>query len=459
MKRNAPFLGVLLASSLTLATLAGCQAAAPTVAGEATAKAGNQTAAPAKPAGGQTETPQANPANPGSPAGASAEAGSRDATTAAGDLAAMLAAEREAEDYNAVAGDEDQAAYRLFDLDEKGKPRIAREGEMVTTAMPGDDGPEARGPRPDGKAPMMDPKAPMPGAKPPKMDPKAREALKEQLKKAREAAKARAEEGRKKYEARARDEEAKAFKGKLAAVAKAALEKREKERKEKAKDRLAKAKGNMDKAREALKNVEWVDNGDGTRSKTFTFDVSRTENGETISRSRKIVRTVRAEDNVLVSLTAEFTNARPNGGSTTTSRAKTLQPDGTYRVVFHSVIVLGDGTTRTADWEKTIAADGTVAGSGKIVWERDGAVVKTVDIQLGGTEANETAKVEVGEATAEVAVPADGEPSASITNEDGQTAPVAVAAETDGTVEVQDETAEQAEEPASPAEEEQPAQG
>jgi hypothetical protein len=446
MKRTAPFLGVLLASSLTLAAIAGCQSAAPTTPDQATVRSGGQTTAPAKPPTGQTGTAQ-----PGQPTtGATAGTAQSAAVTASTDLAALLASEREAEDYNALAGDEDKAAYRLFDLDEKGQPRVAREGEMVTTAMPGPDRPEGRPTRPE--MPLGDKVATAaraiaegglamgrPEGKGPAMDPKARA---EMMAKAREAAKARAEEGRKKHEERVKEAQEKAFKGKLVERIKAEIEKRAKDRKENAKDRLAKAKGKLDKAREAMKREAWVDNGDGTKSKTFTFDVSKTDGDTTTSRSRKIVRTVRVEDNVLVSLVSEFNDVRASGGSTTTNRAKTLQGDGSYKVVFHSVIVLADGTTRTADWEKSIAPDGKITGTGKIVWTKDGEVVKTVDINLGGTEEEEAAKIEDGKESAEVVVPAEGDPTATVTTEGGTTAPVAVEVEPDGSVEIKDETAE-----------------
>jgi hypothetical protein len=465
MKRNAPFLGVLLASSITLATLAGCQSVAPTAAGGATVKPGGQAVAPAKPTTGQTGTAQTGTNQP-TPGGATVAA-PKDTVTASTDLAAMLAAEREAEDYNALAGDEDKAAYTLFTLDEKGQARVAPPDGMTITASPTLDAKPVLGAaRPGPGGPVADKIATAaraiaegglamgrPDGKGPAMDPKARQEMMERMAKAREAAKARAEEGRKQHEARAKAEQAKAFRGKLDEKAKAELDKRQKDLREKAKDRLAKAKGNLDKARAAMKDATWVeDKAAGTKTKTFTFDVSKEVNGVTTKRSRKIVRTVRIEDNVLVSLTAEFNDVRANGGSTTTSRSKTLQADGSYKVVFHSVIVLGDGTTRTADWDKTIAADGKVSGAGKIVWTKEGAVVKTVDIKLGGSEAKETAEAKDGKETAEVVVPAEGAPEASVKDEAGKAEPVVVEAAPDGTVEVKDETAEAPAEPAAATE-------
>lgn len=178
------------------------------------------------------------------------------------------------------------------------------------------------------------------------------------------------------------------FKGKLKAEAKKKLEERHGKLAEKAAKQLEKMKGDRDKLREKIKGA-WVANGDGTETKSFSFDTTRTVNGKTMARSVKMERTRNAESKDLLKAHIEFAQTLPNGTSRTSVRDKVVAEDGTATVTFHSAVVMADGTTRTADWTKTITADGQVSGTGTILWA--GKINKTITITFGGTEETETA--------------------------------------------------------------------
>ncbi len=202
--------------------------------------------------------------------------------------------------------------------------------------------------------------------------------------------------------------------------------------------RLEKLKDARDKIKGAAAKSAWVDNGDGTKSKTLDFDVTKSINGKTFTRTAKILRTVNA-DGVLVLASADFQQTLPNGLSRTSSRTKTLNEDGSYAVVFHSELVLPKGGKRVAHWEKTIGADGTVTGTGKIVWtDAAGVEKKTVTVALGGSEEEPTAAVEdaVADTEAEITVNDDGTVEASVESSDGKTEDVKIDTTDDGSVEV-----------------------
>ncbi len=249
------------------------------------------------------------------------------------------------------------------------------------------------------------------------------------------------------------------LKGKLKAEVKAKLEARLTKLADKRKTRLAKHKDGA-KVKDAAAKAKWVDNGDGTQTKTIEFDVTKTANAKTMTRHRKMVRTVNIEDKALVKLSVEFSHTSPNGASHAMTRTKTLNEDGSYTVVFHSEIKHKDGSSRVADWTKTISAEGGVTGTGKIEWkDAAGAVKKTSAITLGGNEEEETATSTEGGTTTTVEAPIDGEIEAEVKDETGATVEVELTEAEDGTVESSTEaTADATASPAaSPAASESPA--
>lgn len=177
------------------------------------------------------------------------------------------------------------------------------------------------------------------------------------------------------------------FKGKLKDEVKKKLEQRQAQFNEKQKKQLDKMANDRDKMRGKIKNVKWVDNGDGTETKSFDFSVDKTVNGKTFARSVKMTRTRNKDSKDMLAVHAEFSQTEPSGLTRTSMRDKTWAEDGSAHATFHSEITLPNGTKRVADWDKTISVDGTVSGKGTITWtDKTGKVVKTVNVTLNGTD-------------------------------------------------------------------------
>jgi hypothetical protein len=225
------------------------------------------------------------------------------------------------------------------------------------------------------------------------------------------------------------------FKGKLPAEVKAKIDERQAGLRAKAKartDRMTAEKTAIDKATRAGR---WVKNtADGTESQSIAFSFEKTVNGATFSRAVKMTRIRKSDDKTLVSATTEFSSTH-NGITRKATRAKTLQEDGSYQVVFHSEMSFKDGSKRTVDWTKAIAPDGTVSGTGTIVWT--GKTNKAVNVIFGGTEEAETAKTADPETRTETTVTATAEGAAKAEVKDttsGGSAEVKVDADVDASV-------------------------
>src|SRR5439155_19459775 len=89
--------------------------------------------------------------------------------------------------------------------------------------------------------------------------------------------------------------------------------------------RLDKLANQRQKMRDQLKKANWVDNGDGTSTKTISFDDSRTVNGKTASRKATITRTIQTDTKALVSWHADFDQMLPGGLHRVSTRDKVLQ--------------------------------------------------------------------------------------------------------------------------------------
>ncbi|MEB3198163.1 MAG: hypothetical protein VKP62_13265 [Candidatus Sericytochromatia bacterium] len=351
MFNHFPLLGAMLAATITLSSLAGCQAAAPN--GPApVAEAKKSTPATAPVSGSQGLVPVAV-----------AEAGT--------ELAAALTAERESEDLVMLAEDGEANAYSVLQL-----------GAKLEAAK---------------------------GA------PRVKQKMNELRKNA--------------------------FRAKLKPEVKTKLEERAKAFKAAAKPRLEKMKEHAGKLKQAAKDAPWVDNGDGTETKTVTIEATRRINAKSFGGQRVVTRTRRIEDKVLLSVDANFSHTGPLGGTYTMTRSKDLQEDGSYKVVFHAEMNLPGGKQRVTDWEKTIAADGSVSGSGTMVVKKGEEVLKSVNLTLSGTEKKEIAKAEDGKASAEVSLPQDSAPTAVVTDAAGKTEAIAVETADDGTVAPAENTA------------------
>jgi hypothetical protein len=225
------------------------------------------------------------------------------------------------------------------------------------------------------------------------------------------------------------------FKGKLPAEVKARIDERQAALRAKAKvrtDRMTAEKTAIDKATRAGR---WVKNtADGTESQSIAFSFEKTVNGATFSRAVKMTRIRKSDDKTLVSATTEFSSTH-NGITRKATRAKTLQEDGSYQVVFHSEMSFKEGSKRTVDWTKAIAPDGTVSGTGTIVWT--GKTNRAVNLTFGGTEEAETARTADPETKTETTVTATAEGAARAEVKDttsGGTAEVAVESDVDASV-------------------------
>ena len=216
-----------------------------------------------------------------------------------------------------------------------------------------------------------------------------------------------------------------AFKAALKAEIKAKVKGRHAEKKEKSKARRALHKGEHDAIAKASRDAAWVDNGDGTKTKTFETTVTRTVNGETMTRHVLMVRTMNA-DGIVIADHTEFSQTLPNGVSKLSVRDKSLQADGTYKATYHAEMTFEDGTKRVTDWSKTIGADGSVTGTGTITWtDQAGAVVKTVTVTLGGTEDDEQVEPGAPAPTASLPPATDESPTASASPSPSATASAA----------------------------------
>ncbi|MDB5101918.1 MAG: hypothetical protein JWM80_6339 [Cyanobacteria bacterium RYN_339] len=377
---NKNIFGAMIASSLVLATLAGCNTPTPGGASATGTTTGGTTGTttPSKPTGTTTGTPAVT-TQPGTTTGSTATASNETSSEAA----SAMADERAMDDYSAVAEQEDPTPASFYVLD------VAATGAAKATVTAGATGAAA-------------------------VNANAGADLK--------AAAAKIKAGQKLTD----DERRAAIKGaakvKITVEVKAKVQARIKERNQKIAKRLDKLSNQREKMRNQLKGVKWVDNGDGTQTKTISFDDTRTVNGKSVTRKATISRTIQTDTKALVSWHADFDQTLPNGLHRVSTRDKVLQEDGTYLVTFHSELTLAGGAKRTSDWTKTIAADGSVTGKGTITWaNKDGKIVKTVTITLSGDEDTPKCKDDGGKA--EVTLPADGD--ATVITDAGATATVA----------------------------------
>lgn len=344
----------------------------------AVAAAGCKTAAPT------TGTPQTGAqAGTGAPAGngaaparSAAEAGRLQASAA--DTAAAMGEEREMDTYEAAADEAAAAAYALAYV---GAPS-PEPGQLVATAI-GKGGKPGAG---TGPAARVVVKRPVPG---------------------------------KQLDARAE----------LQAALKAKLDARRTRLTQRLHGRVAELQERAVIAGAFGKNGWVADEAAGTETRTASFEVSKTVNGQAVSRAVSMTCTRRSADKVLLSSVVTFKNAFAGGGSRESTRTRALQDDGSTLVTYASSQTFKDGTTRVVDFARTVSADGAVAGGGTITVTRPGGAPQVTNVSFGGSEEapTATAQPEGGDASATVSVPADG--AATATTSDGGTVPVADAAE------------------------------
>lgn len=183
----------------------------------------------------------------------------------------------------------------------------------------------------------------------------------------------------------------------------------------------------------ALARAPWVDNQDGTKTKTLEFSVTKTVGGKVATKAARLARTVNTSSRVLVSADTRIEQALPSGQSRTASRSKTLQPDGSYAIVFDTVHTQGSGATRTMHWEKTVGIEGALFGAGTLTFrDAAGAVLKTLTLGFGGTDARTVGRAtdETTGTTTEITTDVEGRADATVKDDaTGASASVAVAAD------------------------------
>lgn len=485
--RNQSILGLMLSSSVALSTLAGC--AVPTPAG---AGAGQQLATPSTrlPAGSGSSGPAAKPAtqtgqNAGlvTPGSATAQALNtrqliEQATAGTTDA---LADEKEMDDYDRLADDAGYSILQLTNATPVTSRPLPGTGDVVNLPAPIKPMPRpgdvVNQPAPI-KPPMMGERPAQPPAfrcrpdaiKPLPGDVSAQpgtiSAVPTRLELAQENRIGRGEPGampgaepggkpekggeprcgggihlervtqlKALAEAKRKEMTQQAKKLKLAEAANQKRKEREENAKKSVQARLGKLSNDREKMKGALGKADWVDNGDGTKTKTVEFDVNKTINGKSLVRKAKLVRTINADKQV-VSMSAEFEQSLPGGLSRKSARTKVLQADGSYQVSFDSSVTLPNGFTHVVEWDKVIAVDGTVTGTGThITLDADGNEVKKVSLTMSGRDAAPEAKLSGDGGKLQGSVKIDESGAPKVEAKDGETAvPVTVVTDDNGTI-------------------------
>ena len=152
--------------------------------------------------------------------------------------------------------------------------------------------------------------------------------------------------------------------------------------------RVVKAKlAHREDVRKAFKAVPWVDNGDGTKTKSVDYSVNVTVGEKAYARHIAGTITINAETKALILATGELSQAMPNGATHEATSEKALQPDGGYLVTRHSLTTLKGGRTRTADATRTIDVEGAIQGTGTVTWkDAAGATISTKTWSFAGNE-------------------------------------------------------------------------
>lgn len=207
-----------------------------------------------------------------------------------------------------------------------------------------------------------------------------------------------------------------AVEGGARAEARVGFEKRENRFKEKGKKHIDEIKAG---ARNVVKTE--VDNGDGTKTVKITLEVNHKHR----VMKQVIERTYQTADNTVVKAKFHMEAEQKNGATIVRDRERTLQADGSYEVVFKSVVKRKDAKERTIEWKTNEAVDGTVTGSGTIQRFDGSTVTVTIVRNADGTTTTTTvdsnAKVEAeitqpeGSTSATVAVEADGQAAGGTT--------------------------------------------
>lgn len=151
---------------------------------------------------------------------------------------------------------------------------------------------------------------------------------------------------------------------------------------------VVKARGAVrEDLKDAFKKATWVDNGDGTKSKSIDLTSTVAAGEKAFGRHLTGTITRDAETDVLLKAEGALNQTLPSGATLVVNSARTLQADGSYSVVRHSLATLKGGRTRTADHTRTIGTDGQQQGQGTLTWKSPkGEVLVTRTWTFAGNE-------------------------------------------------------------------------
>lgn len=145
---------------------------------------------------------------------------------------------------------------------------------------------------------------------------------------------------------------------------------------------MERAKPRIDKAREGIKHRERFEepNDRGGKTGKVEMDFKGRHGNE-----NRVVEKVVDADGKVVEVTVHFEASRKNGMTLVSDRHRKLGEDGTWTSTFKSVFTRKDGKTKTIEWTRTEAADGSETGEGTIT-RFDGSVVTiTITKAVDGT--------------------------------------------------------------------------
>ena len=185
------------------------------------------------------------------------------------------------------------------------------------------------------------------------------------------------------------------------------------------------------KIKDAIAAAPETTGEDGSKTKTATITGTKTVGKLTADRTMTITRT-RNADGALVYSKITGSHTLPNGMSRSFTRERSVDANGVITVTFHRERTGRDGATLVADWEKTIAADGTVSGTGTLTTTK-GGVTKTRTVTLAGKEDEPTATVANPDTRgkSDVALDFRGKARAKVTDAAGASADATVEADAD----------------------------
>ncbi|MEB3203892.1 MAG: hypothetical protein VKP57_04270 [Candidatus Sericytochromatia bacterium] len=185
-------------------------------------------------------------------------------------------------------------------------------------------------------------------------------------------------------------------------------------------ERVEKMKGKIEAQRKAVRDAMGKDNAkrkvlvgdDGTVAVVSSFEHSNKAGTHTVTAQQIFKGTSDADVKPENLLSSEVRSSRTtkDGIKSSSVRTVAVNEDGTKDITFTHTLTRKDGKTKTVSWERTVAADGSSSGEGKIV-RFDGSEITivrsmaadgTVKATVTDTRNKVKAEVALDEATGKV---------------------------------------------------------